>query len=1711
MIRMIRARLAETLRAAAQFVPRDGGIIREQRGRATVWLAIKQLSSRCGDAGRDAYRIFCVASLLMCTFLSATCRAQITTTTIQDTIYNADGSVASGTVLVSWTSFSTAANGTVAAGNLTATIGADGLLSLNLTPNAGAIPAGTYYTAVYHLLSGSVSKEFWLVPAVAQTTIAGIRTQLIPAAVAVSTASKQYVDGSIAALSQTFVPLIGGLMTGPLVLSADPTAASQATTKHYVDTQISAVSIGGGSDLNAIHANTPNAQAVEGALAAASLAAPIINHVLYADQYASVQAAVTAACAASPVEMVVIPNTVAASIVSPEFSNACAAGVVDQRVAHTDVFDVRAYGATCNGNVDDTLAIQSAINSASASAQQGGRTSAQVQLPDANCRGNVTLYSNVSLNGHYGSRLGSAGLGTWRIGQPVITVAPGASNVGIHDIDIFGQGQSIVVSATSVTRVSGIVTVTSNTAVPAVVAAGSTINLNGVVPDTTYNGLYTVAAVSTVTQAGVTSNGNSFTYSETAPLGQCARNGNVVTCVSTAPLPNNGYTAFATGTKVTVSGAADASYNGSFVVTSLGGFAGGGANYPTAFTYANTGANGSTTGGTAYPANGAIAGGSATDPNGVVRMILSGVRTSNTLALQMAGPIYGWAGGPGTSITISGSSDATLNGTWAVNAYQPGANFISVVNAGANEAINAGAAGNLMDKGIWIPAGYQVDVERVTGVNFGDGFLDWEGGEVLYVNHVQGSSCLQEVNTKALRQLPAYPPVGGSIVPPVSPMGCVVLNGTDGYMEYSEISTGSVSTNGTKTVVDATLPSKAIVNGWNGINNWYESNIGELSDEGIWSGGQFNRWYMNRADLNAGNGIEDASNNSIWVGNMALHDGNDQVVAPGSWVGIYETGSGQNVLGGNVWTGNSVVDASPLAFDISDGRTSGSGTPNVWNGNFAQSYSTPGGYSSSFSFADNDFKQSLSPFTGVLGQNVAGLHNVFLQGSSAGQQIGNFTGGVPGQRIRVMSNDGFTTLLPGSGYALRTCSGYPFTPLAGNGVTGFTLQGDYEMAWQMDCAQVSPWQIEGHGSLSLLQTANPTQAAGVGQNGTAGTSSYSYVCTQVNFQGGETLPTPAGVTSTGNAVLSATNNNVVFCPAAGGTGLTWQKVYRTVVPSGSTLALGYIGNAGTVGYTGMTDSGQAVLNAGVVPSANHTADITTPGAVNAGSLIVNGGAIVSSTSNLAQVNQTNTFGSSQTFSAGISLGSAGQAVIDALGNVTASGTSKLASLVEGGPRVDVRYYGAVGDGVTDNCTAMTNAAAAAAGGVLYVPALTFQTSCSVNLATTGSLYVETGGVLQAKSGSTMTAVVIAGATGPWQDQVIGGGGTLDANNTAQRALWLKRQQRGRILNLRMLNATSYCMQNGDTADGYTGSNSLDAVEFWCYRSGSAIPAGSYGIWTDNATDSKYLQGYVKGYAEGVRDDVGGSRYGYLHVWDTNANGAMTTCFDDNAQGNWWSDNVCDTPTQYGAVLRSYNSHWANNRFELNGTFGVTNTAIAFHSVNADPTSFFVGNEFTSTVTTGMTWAKDFDIVPVANMQSEFVSNRPTYVTTKLVGTNDYLRSTNSFGSYKDFGAHTMNSANVVTWSATPTFALGNENVQKLILTGSVTAASWVHSGALQQFLVVICENATGGYTFNWGSVVGGGSVLGGGTPSTTANSCSTQMFYDDGTAIRATGPMQTNE
>jgi hypothetical protein len=204
-------------------------------------------------------------------------------TTISDTVYRADGTGASGTALISWPSFQTAGGDAVAAGNLSVTIGPLGAFTVQLVPNVGASPAGTYYVVVFQLDDGTVRTEYWAVPATSPTTIAAVLTtpgtglgnlaateQYVNAAVAPlavdatvvhlagtetitgtkqftvppslpvpvgasDAANKGYVDTAVENVgSGAYVPIAGGTMTGPLTLAADPTAPNQAADQHYV-------------------------------------------------------------------------------------------------------------------------------------------------------------------------------------------------------------------------------------------------------------------------------------------------------------------------------------------------------------------------------------------------------------------------------------------------------------------------------------------------------------------------------------------------------------------------------------------------------------------------------------------------------------------------------------------------------------------------------------------------------------------------------------------------------------------------------------------------------------------------------------------------------------------------------------------------------------------------------------------------------------------------------------------------------------------------------------------------------------------------------------------------------------------------------------------------------------------------------------------------------------------------------------------------------------------------------------------------------------------------------------------------------------------------------------------------------------------------------------------------------------------------------------
>ncbi len=192
----------------------------------------------CREQGRTL-KFWRVAGLaLTIAVATLTCRGQVTTTTVNDTVYHADGTVATGTILLTWPAFVTATGSTVAAGNLSVKIGTNGQVSMNLAPNVGATPAGTYYTAVYHLDDGTVSKEYWNVPNIPSTSVAAIRTMVMPASVAVQTITATQVNSLLGA----YLPLNGGTLSGALQLPSDPQSPKQAATKNYVDSAIAPLS-----------------------------------------------------------------------------------------------------------------------------------------------------------------------------------------------------------------------------------------------------------------------------------------------------------------------------------------------------------------------------------------------------------------------------------------------------------------------------------------------------------------------------------------------------------------------------------------------------------------------------------------------------------------------------------------------------------------------------------------------------------------------------------------------------------------------------------------------------------------------------------------------------------------------------------------------------------------------------------------------------------------------------------------------------------------------------------------------------------------------------------------------------------------------------------------------------------------------------------------------------------------------------------------------------------------------------------------------------------------------------------------------------------------------------------------------------------------------------------------------------------------------------
>ncbi len=148
--------------------------------------------------GRPTGRIFfCWFLLAFAVLAGAGAQATTSKTAIVDVLYRADGRPARGALLISWPAFTTAGGDAIAAGSMTVNVGPNGTVQASMFPNTGSTPQGTYYKVVVDLDDGTRSTEYWVIPEVPQTTIAAVRSTLVPQSQAMQFVGRDYVDSAI--------------------------------------------------------------------------------------------------------------------------------------------------------------------------------------------------------------------------------------------------------------------------------------------------------------------------------------------------------------------------------------------------------------------------------------------------------------------------------------------------------------------------------------------------------------------------------------------------------------------------------------------------------------------------------------------------------------------------------------------------------------------------------------------------------------------------------------------------------------------------------------------------------------------------------------------------------------------------------------------------------------------------------------------------------------------------------------------------------------------------------------------------------------------------------------------------------------------------------------------------------------------------------------------------------------------------------------------------------------------------------------------------------------------------------------------------------------------------------------------------------------------------------------------------------------------------
>lgn len=246
-------------------------------------------------------------------------------------------------------------------------------------------------------------------------------------------------------------------------------------------------------------------------------------------------------------------------------------------------------------------------------------------------------------------------------------------------------------------------------------------------------------------------------------------------------------------------------------------------------------------------------------------------------------------------------------------------------------------------------------------------------------------------------------------------------------------------------------------------------------------------------------------------------------------------------------------------------------------------------------------------------------------------------------------------------------------------------------------------------------------------------------------------------------------------------------------------------------------------------------------------------------------------------------------------------------------------YGATGVSVAADTAGLQAAidAAAAVGGVVRGRAGRVYDINAALVPKSGAIVDFTGSTLRAVA-SMEGIFTSAAATNVIGFRLIGG--KLNANGQAGRGVWLKYARKCYVQDIDIDDPTLGYVWLGDpAAAGNTYENTI--ANLMSRRSAATtVPAGSIGIYIQNASDNRVSGANIIDVETGIYNSGGNNQYTDAHVWSRVDDGLLlVTGFRSDSNDARFFNCVADTPSQYGWRLGNFRQtlvgcHTYNNQF-----------------------------------------------------------------------------------------------------------------------------------------------------------------------------------------------------